>query len=260
MSPRVIVDDVDSVRVLTLNRPEARNALDGALISALYEALVAADAEPSAGAVVLTGADPAFCAGVDLKEAARDGAAYFDKHRAQPVIPQVARMATPVIGAINGATFTGGLELALGCDFLIASERAVFADTHARVGILPGGGLTARLPPLVGPGWARRMSYAGEVIDAERALRIGLVTEVVAHDRLLDRAVELAAMVAEVPSATMRALKSVYVSGAAPATDAALAAERTGAAGQRPDLEHLEQRRAAVTERNRRQVRLSGSP
>jgi len=204
---------------------------------------------------VLTGADPAFCAGVDLKEAARDGKAYFDKHRAQPCIPQVARMATPVIGAINGATFTGGLELALGCDFLIASERAVFADTHARVGILPGGGLTARLPPLVGPAWARRMSFACEVIDAELALRIGLVTELVAHDRLLDRAVELAAMVAEVPAETMRALKGVYVKGAAGAIDAALAAERTAADEQRPDLTLLEQRRAAVTERNRRQVR-----
>jgi enoyl-CoA hydratase/carnithine racemase len=75
--------------------------------------LVAADAEPGVRAVVLTGADPAFCAGIDLKEAARDGQAYFDKHRAEPCIPQVARMATPVIGAINGATFTGGLELAL---------------------------------------------------------------------------------------------------------------------------------------------------
>jgi enoyl-CoA hydratase/carnithine racemase len=243
------------VRVLTLNRPEARNALDGALITALYEALVAADADVEVRAVVLTGTDPAFCAGIDLKEAARDGEAYFERHRSQPCIPQVARMATPVIGAINGATFTGGLELALGCDFLIASERAVFADTHARVGILPGGGLTARLPPLVGAGWARRMSYTGEVIDAERALRIGLVTEVVAHDRLRDRAVELAAMVAEVPSVTMRALKSVYVSGAAGTIDATLAAEAAASAAQRPDLEHLEQRRAAVTERNRRQLR-----
>jgi enoyl-CoA hydratase/carnithine racemase len=251
----VIVDDVDCVRVLTLNRPEARNALDGALISALYQALVAADAEPAVGAVVLTGADPAFCAGVDLKEAARDREAYFDKHRAEPCIPQVARMATPVIGAVNGATFTGGLELALGCDFLIASERAVFADTHARVGILPGGGLTARLPPLVGPAWARRMSFTGEVIDAAQALRIGLVTEVVAHDRLVDRAVELAAMAAEVPPGTMRALKSVYVSGTAGAIDAALAAEQAAAAAHRPDLALLEQRRAAVTERNRRQVR-----
>jgi len=255
MSPRVIVEDAAGVRVLTLNRPEARNALDGALISALYKALVEADAEPSVRALVLTGTDPAFCAGIDLKEAARDGEAYFDKHRAQPCILQVARMATPVIGAINGATFTGGLELALGCDFLIASERAVFADTHARVGILPGGGLTARLPPLVGQAWARRMSYAGEVIDADRALRIGLVTEVVAHDRLVDRAVELAAMVAEVPAETMRAMKGVYVSGAAGAVGAALTAERAAADEQRPDLSLLEQRRAAVTERNRRQVR-----
>jgi len=255
MSPRVLSDDVSGVRVLTLNRPEARNALDGPLISALYEALVAADAEPGVRAVVLTGADPAFCAGIDLKEAARDGQAYFDKHQAQPVIPQVARMATPVIGAVNGATFTGGLELALGCDFLVASERAVFADTHARVGVLPGGGLTARLPPLVGPGWARRMSYTGEVIDAALALRIGLVTEVVAHDRLRMRAVELAAMAAEVPADTMRALKHTYVSGAAVTVDAGLAAERAAAAEQRPDLSLLEQRRAAVTERNRRQVR-----
>jgi enoyl-CoA hydratase len=90
VSPRVLSLDVSGVRVLTLNRPEARNALDGPLISALYEALVAADAEPGVRAVVLTGADPAFCAGIDLKEAARDGRAYFDKHRAQPRIPQAA--------------------------------------------------------------------------------------------------------------------------------------------------------------------------
>jgi enoyl-CoA hydratase/carnithine racemase len=101
-------------------------------------------------------------------------------------------MRTPTIGAINGATFTGGLELALGCDFLIASERAVFADTHALVGILPGGGMTARLPNVVGSAMARRMSMTGEVVDAARAERIGLITEVVAHDRLLDRALELA--------------------------------------------------------------------
>jgi enoyl-CoA hydratase len=251
----ILVEVADSIATLTLNRPEARNALSPELVSEIQDGVRDLDGRDDVAAIVLTGADPAFCAGVDLKEAARDGEAYFERHRAEPCIPQVARMATPVIGAINGATFTGGLELALGCDFLIASERAVFADTHARVGILPGGGLTARLPPLVGSGWARRMSYAGEVIDADRALRIGLVTEVVAHDRLLDRAAELAAMVAEVPAETMRALKGVYVSGAAGTIDAALAAEQTASAEQRPDLAHLEQRRAAVTERNRRQVR-----
>ena len=88
MSPRMIVDDIGGVRVLTMNRPAARNALDGALIAAV-DALVAADAQPGVRAVVLTGTDPAFCAGIDLKEAARDGEAYFDKHRAEPCIPQV---------------------------------------------------------------------------------------------------------------------------------------------------------------------------
>jgi enoyl-CoA hydratase/carnithine racemase len=226
MSPRLLAADAGAVRVLTMNRPEARNALDGELISALYEALVAADADSGVRAVVLTGADPAFCAGIDLKQAAREGEAYFRRHREQPVIPQVARMATPVIGAVNGATFTGGLELALGCDFLIASERAVFADTHARVGVLPGGGLTALLPPLVGQAWARRLSFAGEVIDAALALRIGLVTEVLPHDRLLPRAVELATAATEVPAPTMRALKEIYRRGAAVTTEPAVAAER----------------------------------
>jgi enoyl-CoA hydratase len=254
MSPRVLADDAGAVRVLTMNRPAARNALDGELISALYEALVAADADSGVRALVLTGADPAFCAGIDLKQAAREGEAYFRRHRVQPVIPQVARMATPVIGAVNGATFTGGLELALGCDFLIASERAVFADTHARVGVLPGGGLTARLPPLVGQAWARRLSFAGEVIDAALALRIGLVTEVLPHDQLLPRAVELATAVTEVPAPTMRALKEIYRRGAAVTAEPAMAAERAVAAGQPPDLALLEERRAAVTERNRRQV------
>jgi enoyl-CoA hydratase/carnithine racemase len=108
MSPRVIVEDGGGVRVLTLNRPAARNALDGALVSALYEALVDADAAPGVGAVVLTGADPAFCAGIDLKEAARDGAAYFDKHRAQPCIPQVGTAGT--IGAALAAERTAAHE------------------------------------------------------------------------------------------------------------------------------------------------------
>jgi enoyl-CoA hydratase/carnithine racemase len=163
-------------------------------------------------------------------------------------------MRTPTLGAINGATFTGGLELALGCDFLIASERAVFADTHARVGILPGGGMTARLPQVVGAAMARRMSMTGEVVDAVRAERIGLVTEVVAHDRLLDRAVELASQVAEVPKPTMLGLKEIYVTGAAAVVDPALAAEDAIAGDQEHDLAGLEQRRLDVIRANKSQI------
>jgi enoyl-CoA hydratase/carnithine racemase len=252
--PRLLVEDVGPVRVLTLNRPEARNALDDTLLSALHQGLVAADEAPSVLCIVLTGADPAFCAGIDLKQAAREGSSYFERHQAQPVIPQVAQMAKPVVGAINGATFTGGLEMALGCDLLIASTRATFADTHARVGVLPGGGMTVRLPALVGSGWARRMSFTGEVIDAAAALRIGLVTEVVPHETLLERAVQIASWIAEVPHETMRQLKRVYVDTAATTLDPALALERAASRAHRPDVTLLDRRRVEVTARNRRQI------
>src|SRR6478735_11623513 len=245
MTDDVLVADLGPVRVLTLNRN---------LIRALYAALKAADADESVRAVVITGADPAFCAGVDLKEAARDGLKYFAEFKTQSCITAVAEMRTPTVGAINGAVFTGGLELALGCDFLVASERAVFADTHARVGILPGGGMTARLPQLVGAGMARRLSMTGEVVDAARAERIGLVTEVVAHERLLQRAVELAAQVAEVPGPTMLGLKEIYTTGAASVIDPALAAEEKIAGSQHRDFDGLGDQFRAVAERNKRQI------
>ncbi len=133
----VLLEDRGAVRVLTMNRPESRNALSTGLISALYAALIDADRDASVRAVVRTGADPAFCAGLDLKQAQRDGSAYFERLHAENCITKVAQLDKPVLGAINGAAITGGMEMALGCDFLVASDQAVFADTHARVGILP---------------------------------------------------------------------------------------------------------------------------
>lgn len=254
MVETVLRADHGTVRVLTLNRPAARNALNRDLIRALYAALTDADADAGVGAVVLTGSDPAFCAGVDLKEAARDGMKYFAEFTEGSCITAAAEMRTPIIGAVNGATFTGGLELALGCDFLIASERAVFADTHARVGILPGGGMTARLPHVVGAAMARRLSMTGEVVDAARAERIGLVTEVVSHDLLLARAVELATAITEVPGPIMLGLKEIYVRGSATVVDPALAAEGDIAGNQRHDLEGLGARFDEVSARNRSQL------
>ena len=250
----VLVADHGAVRLLTLNRPQARNALSRDLIRATYAALTEADADESVRAVVLTGADPAFCAGVDLKEAQRDGLKYFDEFRSQSCIAAVATMRTPILGAINGATFTGGLEMALGCDFLIASERAVFADTHARVGILPGGGMTARLPQLVGMAMARRLSMTGEVVDAARAERIGLVTEVLPHDQLIDRALQSATQIAEVPGPTMVGLKQIYTTGAAAVIEPALRAEETIAFAQHRDFDGLGDQFRAVTERNKAQI------
>ncbi len=253
-SSLVLVEDTGGVRVLTMNRPAARNALSPDLIGALYSALREADQDNAVRAVVLTGADPAFCAGVDLKDAQRLGPAYFENFQTQNCIRQTGEMRTPIVGAINGAVFTGGLEMALGCDFLVASDRAVFADTHARVGILPAGGMTARLPHVVGAAMARRLSMTGEVVDAARAERIGLVTEVVQHDRLLARSLELAGQIAEVPAPIMAGLKEIYVTGTAAVIDPALAAEQVIASAQTLDREGLKDRYAEITIRNRRQI------
>ena len=252
--PVVLRSDHGPVRLLTMDRPGSRNALSRALIRDLYGALDEADSDESVHVVVLTGADPAFCAGVDLKEAQRYGAAYFGEFRANDCIAKTSEMRTPIIGAVNGPTFTGGLEMALGCDFLIASDRAVFADTHARVGILPGGGMTARLPQVVGAAMARRLSMTGELVDAARAERLGLVTEVVDHDRLIDRALELARQIAEVPPSTMAGLKEIYALGIGPVIAPALTAEQDIAAAQPRDFAGLGDRFAAVSQRNKQQL------
>ena len=250
----VLTTDHDAIRVLTLNRPQSRNALGRELIEELHRALDDADTDPAVRTIVLTGTDPAFCAGVDLKEAQTLGMEYFERFRSHNCITKTGELRTPIIGAINGATFTGGLEMALGCDFLIASERAVFADTHARVGILPGGGMTARLPHVVGAAMARRLSMTGEVIDAARAERLGLVTEVVSHERLLERALELAAQIAEVPGPTMAGLKEIYTRGSQPIVGPALAAEQEIAGAQTRDFDGLGDRYQAVAQRNRGQI------
>lgn len=251
----LLSEDHGAVRVLTMNRPQARNALSTALFEALHAAVGEAQRDDGVRAVVLTGADPAFCAGVDLKEAQALGREYFDRFDEHNCMVALAGLTKPVLGAVNGPTFTGGLEIALACDFLIASERAAFADTHARVGILPGGGMTARLPQAVGAGTARRLSMTGEVIDAGRAERLGLVTEVVAHERLLPRALELAGQIAEVPAATMTGLKEMYRRGSATVTGPALAAEREVSAATPMSTPDLAARQREVAERNKRQMR-----
>lgn len=250
----VVEETVGTTRVITMNRPNSRNAWGGGLPEALAASVEGA-ADPAVTAVVLTGADPAFCAGVDLKELAAGGAAYFDRMREVDLVGALSRLPVPVIGAINGPTFTGGLELALACDFLIASDRAVFADTHVRVGVIPGGGMTARLPLVVGEARARRMSLTGEVVDAATALRIGLVTEVVPHEALRDRALELAAMMADVPTVTMRALKGLYRDNAAITVEPSLANELRTSRDNPPAYDLVDERRQAVMDRNKSSLR-----
>lgn len=199
----LLVQTQDRIRTLTLNRPQARNALSSALRDAIFGALADADADDDVDVMILTGADPVFRAGLDLKE-------FGDSTALPDISPQWPTLTKPVIGAINGAAVTGGLELALYCDILIASEQARFADTHARVGLMPSWGLSVRLPQRVGVGLARRMSLTGDYLSAADALRAGLVTEVVPHTELLPAARTVATAIVGNNQAAVRALLSSY--------------------------------------------------
>jgi enoyl-CoA hydratase len=192
------------VAVVTLNRPQKHNALTFELVELLGRRLTELADDPDLRALVLTGAgEKAFTAGIDLSEI--DSGAFTLEQ-----IHPLSRFPHPVIGAINGVAVTGGLEVALSCDFRIASTHARFADTHSRVGVTPAWGLTARLPGAVGDQWARQMSFTGDFVDAETALRIGLVNEVHEPERLLPRAIEIGTAIGSTTRSTLDRIRSIY--------------------------------------------------
>lgn len=199
------------VATVTLNRPTSRNALSSDLIRSLRTTLRHLDEDDDVDVIVLTGADPAFCAGLDLKELGATGGnlALARPHGAHPGSPWPP-LSKPLLGAVNGVAVTGGLELALHCDILIGSERARFADTHARVGVMPTWGMTVLLPRAVGQRTARQMSLTGDYLDATDALRLGLVTAVVPHDNLLGYVRRVAASIVGNDQRGVRTLLSTY--------------------------------------------------
>lgn len=208
----VVIDRVAEVR---LNRPESRNALNSELLAELPGVVSEADASPDVDVIILTGQDPAFCAGLDLKELGTTGANLSGGHGDVIEMQGTWRgpfpnTVKPLIGAINGPAVTGGLELALACDFLIASEKAKFADTHARVGLHPGWGMTVLLPQAIGIRRAREMSATGLMIDAETALAWGLVNHVVPHDELLPYCRSLAVQISGVQAGALHQIYRSY--------------------------------------------------
>ena len=194
----VVTERHGGVALIRLNRPAARNAMNAALAQATIDAI---EASQDAGAIVVTGTDPAFCAGLDLRDLGVPKLMDLPHFTAA-----AAASAVPIIAAVNGPAVTGGFELALACDFMIASDRARFADTHLRVGVFPGPVLVD-LPRRVGPAWARQMSLTSNFVDAETALRIGLVNVVVAHDDLLPYTLDLATAIAEQPREMVTAMR-----------------------------------------------------
>jgi len=252
----------DGVATVTLNRPAQLNALTTELRAAVVEAFRALGADDAVGAVVLTGAGRAFCAGVDLKELGGETRppggrpATIEAPPDLDMVGAIRACPAPVIAGVNGVAITGGFELALACDFIIAAATARFADTHARVGILPTWGLTQRLPRLIGINRAKEMSLTGDFLDAERAERWGLVNRVVEPGELLDTCRHLGAEIAASDARAVGALKRIYDDGAdgtfADGLALAAAASREHMRSVKPS--EIAARRKAVQARGRTQA------
>ncbi len=258
--PNVLeIEKRDGVATLTLNRPDAMNALSVELRAALADAFRALQNDDQTRVVILTGAGRAFCAGLDLKELSQPGVAEGngerDFGRAQSPVRAMAAFAGPIIGAINGHAITGGFELALACDLMIASSRASFADTHVRMGVMPGWGLSQRLSRIVGIGQAKEISFSGNFVDAERALSLGLVNRVVAPDVLMDECSKLAAEMASCDPEMLQSYKRLIDEGYGMNFRDGLALEGKNTVGRLSEIDAdvIAERRKQVTSRGRAQ-------
>jgi enoyl-CoA hydratase len=245
MSEFVLVEDFDTVRLVTINRPEAKNAMHAPLRAELIDALTATEQDDAIRAVVLTGAGPVFSAGVDFKlhdhPPAREAQFLANPAKA------VRSMTKPVIAAVNGACISGGLEVALSCSFIVASKSARFADTHARLGVVATWGLTALLPRAVGTRFATQMSVTGQFVDADEALRVGLVTRVVPDDELVAVCVDLARNVPG--NAAVAELLDLYRRGESVGLAGALDLETSTSVTRKVDLAGFTSAGQAITGR-----------
>ena len=242
------------VALLTLNRPEARNALSLQLRRELVGVLNTCARDERCRVLILTGAGTAFCAGLDLQELGSNTAGLVPEEGSDPVAA-LARFPQPVIAAVNGACVTGGFELALACDIRIASDQARFADTHARLGVMPGWGLSQRLSRIVGLGRAKELSFTGRFLGARQAAEWGLVNEVVPAAQLLDCALKMAVVMTSASRDMLYRYKSVIDSGFALDLQSALEmeAERAKEFNSRVTSDAFDRYRQQVAARDRAQ-------
>jgi enoyl-CoA hydratase len=253
--PQLRVETDGAVATLILDRPEAMNALSAELRSELTRTFRELAGGAGVRVVILTGAGRAFCAGLDLKELSGGGPAGLRAFSEGDMIASVRAFPGPVIAAVNGFAITGGFELALACDLIVASREARFADTHARVGILPGWGLSQKLPRLIGMGRAKELAFTGNYLGAEQALAWGLVNRVTAPEDLLDTCRALARDMLSCDPAALSGYKRLIDEGFALPYGEALAfearASREHARAVTPAA--IGRRREAVQERGRAQ-------
>jgi enoyl-CoA hydratase/carnithine racemase len=201
----------DHVATVTLNRPERRNALNPRAYAEIEAAFRAADADNDVRVVIVTGADPSFCSGEDVKEMmtgeVRPAGETRREARPTPAAMAALECTKPVIAAVNGTAVGWGMELALYADIRLASENAKFAELFVKRGLVADVGGFYRLPALVGPSKAAELLLTGDIIDAREALRIGLVSEVLPHAELMPRANKLATSIASNPPLAVKAMK-----------------------------------------------------
>ena len=213
MADFLLFDVVNNIATLTMNRPEKLNAFTSEMLWGLVAALDECDARKDVRAVILTGAGRGFCSGGDIDGMGKDadGRPHVTKTRIweeiQAFPKRAARFDKPLIAAVNGAAIGGGMDLALACDIRMASESARFAETYAKIGLLPGGGGGYFLPRLVGKARALELLWTADFIDAATALEIGLVNHVFPDGELLGEAIKLAARIAAMPPLSIRLIK-----------------------------------------------------
>ena len=246
--PILRVERDGAVALVTMNRPEALNALNRALRAALVNTFTALAEDDEIEVVIFTGAGRAFTAGLDLKELGGETPASAEADGAEIDIGAVLhRFPKPIIGAINGFAITGGFELALLCDILLCAEEAAFADTHARVGVVPGWGLSQRLPRLIGLPRAKELSLTGNFLSAQQAYAWGMVNRVVPQAELLPAAKALARDILTTEPVTRNAVLSLMDAGWEATLEGGLAREK--AWSHRHMAERVQP--AAVAERRR---------
>lgn len=246
----------DRVAVVTMDRPEVRNAINPPMRRSLRSAMAELERDDQVDVIILTGSDPAFSAGLDLKLLGAEPDQMLSGAGTGSVRP-FPELTKPLIGAINGVAITGGFELALNCDFLIASERAAFADTHARVGVMPGWGLTPLLADAVGRTRARQISLTGNFVSASQALEWGLVNQVVPHDELMSTVLGLAADIVSNDPVGVRRMLATYAEQEQASLQQAWDLEGAGAktfSTQTTPGAEVAERRASIMERGRSQI------
>jgi enoyl-CoA hydratase len=253
--PVLLVDIRDEVALVTLNRPQAMNALSRDLRAAIAETFNTLNADPGVRAAILTGAGKAFCAGLDLKELGQGRDSISATVETQDPVTSLNAFTKPVIGAINGVAITGGFELALACDILICTPNARFADTHGRVGILPGWGLSQKLSRTIGIYRAKELSLTGNFMGANQALDWGMINRIVPEQELIPECRKLAADMLSLVPACLPAYKKIIDEGYAQDFGTALETERrlSGAANRAVPADAIEARREQVRARGKQQ-------